>query len=170
MIWNPASIVRNVAGVVHGVSTGDVVQTVASGLKLAKSAVPGADFVPGLEDFVDGVVDEVLDTAIDVASDLDIDNLDAVVSSVGDAFSGAGSAAKDLADATFEPVVDAASGTGINEIVEEMKKNSENFYRFARPDGIMDMADDDDDGQPDVKGVVKTAVTAIGFPESLFDI
>ena len=173
MVLNPISIGKNILGVVEGVATQDVVKTVSSSVKLAKSSMaPLVDFVPGLEEVVDGVVDEVVDVAIDVVSELDVDCLETAVESVADACSGAGAAVEEILESSFDPVIDAVSGTKIGEIAEEMSKNAHNFYHVAvsHLDDVQDALDSDDDGHADIKGVVHVLATAINFPESAFEI
>ena len=130
--FNPINLVKNAAGFVEGVATGNPVKTVSSTVKLCKSAVPFADFVPGLEEAIDGAIGEVMDACV-------------------------------------EPVVDAVTGTGMDEIAHDIGRNAQAFYHNVHLDGIKDMIDSDDDGRPDVKGVLHTAAFAAGYPESAFD-
>ncbi|MDJ0801109.1 MAG: hypothetical protein QNJ51_30610 [Calothrix sp. MO_167.B12] len=67
MSHNPINIAKNVWGVLEGVATGDAGKTVWSTVKLGKSCVPFADFIPGLDEFVDGALEEIMETAFEPA-------------------------------------------------------------------------------------------------------
>jgi hypothetical protein len=68
--FNPVSVFKNTVGLAEGLVTGNPVQAVASTVKLSKSFIPFADFIPGLEEFIDGAISEVMDAAVDPVVDV----------------------------------------------------------------------------------------------------